>query len=187
MGTRGPPAGPSSGYIPWWRCLSTWWAPPPSKRAYGAIHRRRVRFPSTSAKIAGLVDRPPGSNGEKFLNLQHPVADTRSTAAIHTKCGKGPNYWPLPPRSLVAKVNLRSLTSLTLVAQLDRVSGFEPDGWGFESLRACQQQASNTSQAPGTNWSGGLSHPALHPDPAAKPQAAMVAVVRLGGRGTRAQ
>ena len=31
------------------RCLSAWWAPPPSKRVYGVIPRRRVRFPSTSA------------------------------------------------------------------------------------------------------------------------------------------
>jgi hypothetical protein len=32
-----------------WRCLSTWWAPPPSKRVGRAIPVRRVRFPSTSA------------------------------------------------------------------------------------------------------------------------------------------
>ena len=34
-----------------WRCLSTWWAPPPSKRVGRAIPVRRVRFPSTSAKL----------------------------------------------------------------------------------------------------------------------------------------
>jgi len=32
-----------------WRCPSTWWAPPPSKRLGRAIPVRRVRFPSTSA------------------------------------------------------------------------------------------------------------------------------------------
>ena len=31
------------------RCLSTWWAPLPSKQAVRAIPVRRVRFPSTSA------------------------------------------------------------------------------------------------------------------------------------------
>ena len=55
--TSGFPVRPETGYYPWWRCPSTWWAPPPSKRAYGVIHRRRVRFPSTSAKIC-----PPGSH-----------------------------------------------------------------------------------------------------------------------------
>ena len=34
-----------------WRCPSTWWAPPPSKRVGRAIPVRRVRFPSTSARL----------------------------------------------------------------------------------------------------------------------------------------
>ena len=44
-----------------WRCLSTWWAPPPSKRVGRAIPVRRVRFPSTSASRGTGADRRTGA------------------------------------------------------------------------------------------------------------------------------
>jgi len=44
-----------------WRCLSTWWAPPPSKRVGRAIPVRRVRFPSTSASLIIRTGRRRGA------------------------------------------------------------------------------------------------------------------------------
>ena len=47
----------------------------------------------------------------------------------------------------------------TLVAQLDRVSGFEPDGWGFESLRACPKMPPASDTDPGPETDPGLCVP----------------------------
>ena len=43
-----------AGYPAGRRCLSAWWAPPPSKRVGRAIPVRRVRFPSTSATTSDI-------------------------------------------------------------------------------------------------------------------------------------
>ena len=38
----------------------------------------------------------------------------------------------------------KNKTKYALVAQLDRVFGYEPKGQGFESLQACQKETSET-------------------------------------------
>ena len=65
------------------RCLGTWWAPPPSKRLGRAIPVRRVRFPSTSAKIDVIdVHRPLHDTDaltpeffDRWLEIFHDIID----------------------------------------------------------------------------------------------------------------
>lgn len=56
-----------AGYPAGRRCLSAWWAPPPSKRVGRAIPVRRVRFPSTSAcgpsTVGWRLAGPPSGSG----------------------------------------------------------------------------------------------------------------------------
>ena len=55
-----------------WRCLGTWWAPPPSKRVGRAIPVRRVRFPSTSANRTDHRARPPRPGPMRVLGWARP-------------------------------------------------------------------------------------------------------------------
>lgn len=58
-------------YHPAWRCLGTWWAPPPSKRLGWAIPIRRVRFPSISAnRKTSLRPARPEGLGAGLLRLR---------------------------------------------------------------------------------------------------------------------
>ena len=68
---------------PSWRCLSTWWAPLPSKQAVRAIPVRRVRFPSTSAFYIPL-HMASHRTFPKLLALVFAAAMVMSTVVVVT-------------------------------------------------------------------------------------------------------
>ena len=78
-----------AGYPAGRRCLSAWWAPPPSKRVGRAIPVRRVRFPSTSATVRTLTlaTRAHQDGAERLYAgvLPHPLLACESSA--HRRLG----------------------------------------------------------------------------------------------------